>query len=1054
MPSIQLFCGTGRSARSRHVDAIVRAHWGRSWLIVPTRQYAQRRTEQLLLEGDLPGAWGRPVLAFDDFVVSLLAAEGVEPKRVGEAERRFLFERVVVGLRRKGRLGSLGPVTATAGFISHLMRTVAQLKQAAIEPNAFRTRLARRATQSPVDDAVAEVYEAYQAALHGRGLYDVPGLFWQADLIAQQGRPEVLAGADTLCLDGFDDFTPSEFRLVCSLARHVERMAFGLNYDPDPNRRDLFEIAARTAHAIQRHFDVEPLVLEEPPAETFVEFAAGNVFWRNRPKAVDGLERNIEIAACTDPVQEIEAVGRRVKRLLVVDGVPASEIAVVFRDLGAAAGILEHVFAEFGVPIHIIHSPNVLSSALAGFVLDVLDAAGSWSRDAVVSILTRSWFRFGAGPSRAHAAKYSRLARVAQVISGRDEWRSRVEALRDRLAKGSGEDIEGLVARMPDAVEAVEALLEDIQRLDRLLAWVPEAATPGAFAVAIERLVTDAQLASAVQTHAVAEVRRNEEAALRAVRALLAAMAAWEDPNAEHEPRAQFAERLRRAYADTPFARPREVGGVACLDALAIRHLRFDHVFFCGVNEGEVPRPPVTNALYSEDDLDELRRIGIDIEGKRLHSAREALLFHHVLSGARKRLCVTWHTLSSQGQPKLASPYIDDLVELFPGSPIHSDAPRPGAFVPHTEEVASWRDAANAACGGSAPALRAALGESLAAIEAGAAIETARHGVRPFDEYDGVLADAALRAELSQRFGVDHVFSVGQIETYLDCPFRFLVARVLGLDETETPSEELDPRLRGAILHGVLESFHRHFLGIPAAAIPENEARECLSALLERQFGPMSRRNRDAGPGVLAVECAAMAVQLERYLNIERDAQDFTWKPAHFEVSFGRTHSSSTDPLNRNEPFELTMDGEAVRFAGRIDRVDCAGNRARIIDYKTSAVPKTADIREGRAVQLIVYAWALEGLLLPEAVCAEAAYVAVGRERGKDELRREGNKPEWPEREAMARASITRAVAGIRAGRFPPTPHKTSESCGYCAARRICRHEAGRIERKEGVTGE
>jgi RecB family exonuclease len=150
------------------------------------------------------------------------------------------------------------------------------------------------------------------------------------------------------------------------------------------------------------------------------------------------------------------------------------------------------------------------------------------------------------------------------------------------------------------------------------------------------------------------------------------------------------------------------------------------------------------------------------------------------------------------------------------------------------------------------------------------------------------------------------------------------------------------------------------------------------------------------------------------------------------------------DAMTRAEAYPLDIGDETVLFSGRIDRVDLREDAARIVDYKTSSTPEARAIREGQAIQLSIYALALEEFLAPGVDCAEAHYVPVGKKRWAEGLAKA--KGAWEERAALARRRVAESVAGIRAGWFAPAP--SQDQCARCMARRPCRYEAGRIERK------
>ena len=75
------------------------------------------------------------------------------------------------------------------------------------------------------------------------------------------------------------------------------------------------------------------------------------------------------------------------------------------------------------------------------------------------------------------------------------------------------------------------------------------------------------------------------------------------------------------------------------------------------------------------------------------------------------------------------------------------------------------------------------------------------------DGADGIL-DPDLIKHIQARYDEAHVFSVSQLEAYASCPFGFFTQFLLGLKPKERPVNELDPRLRGAMLHRILQAFH------------------------------------------------------------------------------------------------------------------------------------------------------------------------------------------------------------------------------------------------------
>ncbi|HUW61654.1 MAG TPA: PD-(D/E)XK nuclease family protein [Candidatus Bathyarchaeia archaeon] len=1051
--AVRLLCGPHGSGRPHCIDSLMRRHGSRAILLVPTRKYAQRRLETIILDGHLPGLtghlpgltghlpglWGRAVSTFEDFVVDLLRAEGKPPARVADFERRLLLQDALARIRGNPSLAAIGAAADTRGFVSQMLRVITEIKQAAVDPDRFRSYVAAARNPSWLDPVVADVYEAYQQALLDAGVYDVPGMFWEAAVVCRQHQPRRMENADALLLDGFDDFTPSEFNLLASLRPHVKLLVFGLNCDTDPNRSDLYAGPLRTAGRIEQEFRAVVENFEAPEPKTYAEYAAASIFWRDQPMPPPkNLQRDLEIIPCPDAVEELETVCRRIKKLLIDGTAAPGEIAVVYPVIGVRGTTVRAVFGEFGIPVRVLTPPLLWESSVAAFVLALLEAMDEWQRETVVDVLVSPWYL----PGRPHVGAIPSLARAALITSGAEEWRSRLEGVAARIEHDgqSGTSLD----RIPDAANALDALMAAVDALRAHDKAFPRQATAREFVDALKLLLHDLNVAEAVRAYPVAEIKAQEEAAFEALLHLLDVWRQW-SRDIERAPRAAFTAEFRRALQEVGFHPPQPREAVVCLDAQGVRHLQFDYVFFAGVNEGELPGPPHISAVYSEQDIENLARSGIELEGRYAHIEREMLRFHHVLCSARKKLVISWRTLSPRGQEDHPSPYINDLLELFPAESLQAPMPRSTDFVPPLDGAFSWRDVRNAAFSAHSEDA-AALRPKFPRIELAAQMETARHDTSSFGIYDGVLSDEKILEQLRTEFGPEHVFSVNQLETYAECPFRFFVERVLGIEKAEAPTGEFDAIVRGNILHDVLQKFHLAYYQVPASLVPRKQASAALDELIEEAFRRHARRTVNSPPAVVEVEKRHAKNLLLRYLHNERVNQETQWKPTHFEAAFGKACGESQCSVTVPQPFHLDLACGPILFAGRIDRIDlhdAKKDTSRIIDYKTSQVPQAKAVKEGRSLQLAVYALALEQLLMPDTQCAEAMFLSIG----KNERRRLTRHESWDKCADLC-TSIGRYVEGIRAARYAPAPADPDNACAYCSASRVCRYESGRIERK------
>src|SRR5208337_3073240 len=106
--------------------------------------------------------------------------------------------------------------------------------------------------------------------------------------------------------------------------------------------------------------------------------------------------------------------------------------------------------------------------------------------------------------------------------------------------------------------------------------------------------------------------------------------------------------------------------------------------------------------------------------------------------------------------------------------------------------------------------------------------------------------------------------------------------------------------------------------------------------------------------------------------------------PRLFEEGFG----SDDTPYPM---LEIGSGDRVVKLRGRIDRIDLletpSGRLFRVIDYKTGSVPSLAEVKRGEMLQLLLYAMAVEKLILGNDVAGPAGVGYWGlKEEGYKEL--------------------------------------------------------------------
>lgn len=477
---------------------------------------------------------------------------------------------------------------------------------------------------------------------------------------------------------------------------------------------------------------------------------------------------------------------------------------------------------------------------------------------------------------------------------------------------------------------------------------------------------------------------------LRARRAVRTTIAALRDAHAEFDHAAvdidELSALLRRWIDGQTFAPRAGTSGVHLVDSASAPFGGFEHLQLAGLVDGEWPARPRRNIFYATSIL---RELGWPSERERSDGARAA--FADLLRSPDREAAASSFLLEHDTAVG-ASPLIDELATLS----AHRVQEVPATLMFDYE----------------------ALGRD--PIDLAAVHESTRDWARFRSQMRAASMAPPGRTDRHQ----PPAYSLSALERYQDCPFRFFASDVLRLEEPPDDGSALSPRARGRFVHDLLQRF--------------------FAAWDARGDGPITPARVRAARAVFAEVAAPLLVSLP-----PTDAALERARLFGSALSVGivdvvlALEASSTEPV-RERWLEYRLDGEfslgdpvrRVVLRGVADRIDLLdGNRLRVIDYKTGAVPERS-----RALQVPVYALCAQERLttrdgLPWTV-DEAQYVSFKGGRSTVRVVKDGQS----EALAAAREQVFALVGRITAGEFPPRPHDPM-MCSSCAYSSVCRKD-------------
>ena len=178
--------------------------------------------------------------------------------------------------------------------------------------------------------------------------------------------------------------------------------------------------------------------------------------------------------------------------------------------------------------------------------------------------------------------------------------------------------------------------------------------------------------------------------------------------------------------------------------------------------------------------------------------------------------------------------------------------------------------------------------------------------------------------------------SPSAISSYIACPVKFYLEKIVHLKQDETVDEELPQNITGNIIHRVMETLYTPLKNRQASSEKINEItdnRALIDSLIDQSFAREFYRQPELPPdfyknGKLLLVRDVTGKYIRGILNYDLRRAGFV--PLDFESKVNASISTGS--------FD-------VRLSGIIDRIDRTDKEILIIDYKTGGGGRTSDRR-------------------------------------------------------------------------------------------------------------
>lgn len=1017
--------GTGKTTalleeyRSELAKSAATLSPGSNLWLTPTHR-SRRTIVETLLDANTSSFFAPNVLTFDEFAEKILRAKADTIKPLSPTMKRIVVRHVVDGLHRSQQLQYFAGIAHTSGFLDLVTSFISELKREEIWPEAFVEACEDRGVRDK-DRELALIYQEYQQALHRLSLYDSEGRFWSAREALKQGVRGPFQQLSLIVVDGFTDFTHTQYEILTLLAGFAQRLVVSLPFEEPLARHELFAKTAIARQQIGKLGTTKRPVLErrfsrvQSDSRVALKTIAESVFGNPRDLKPQADGEGIEVLAAAGQLSEVESLAKRIKQLLAA-GVPPDQIVVAFRSLNDYADLIREVFIAAGIPFYCDADQPLARTSLVKALFSVLQLElEDWPFDRLMSVLRSSYFRprwpgrdlrstISAVAAQLRRCKFDSHRQVMldgltrrikpEEVSAEasPEANAATSASSANTATGqiaSGQTASGQTAVALGCLQWLSDITERLRRKSDFQTWtdillslardlgiVPRSR--------IDQLPVDEQrLAQRDQRiwEVLTGILYEAAGASDLVSGVRGDLSLQEFTSIVHD----LLENESLASGGN------EQGRIRILNAGDVRHLDVPYLFLAGLTETSFPQSRGDDCIYNETERRELGQRGISLRHRTSENQDEMLLFYGVVTRARQNLILSYPAINSSGQPLFASPYLTAVVDLYaPGAVTieHTGQLDPVPPLDSVLTVADFRIAATAAVRDKQPGLFRALfereesRETARNILAATDLLTQRFHTREFTRYEGLVRESENLKRLRDRFRPDGEFSTTQLEAYANCPFQFFMSYVLGIAPLGDPEMGTDYLSRGTLVHDVLSTLYRELIeqqGTIAGAKAED---------ISARFRELVTENLQRSPGESELQRALISVE-ERLLHDWADA--FGGQAVDYQKGFGRQWTKPPEPTKLEVAFGRVpeqehdvreMDFDCVSFGsgdnttfirGRIDRIDVGQIDDKrvfnIIDYKTGKEFQfnQKDVETGQQLQLALYTLAVRRLQMIDA---------------------------------------------------------------------------------------
>lgn len=257
--------------------------------------------------------------------------------------------------------------------------------------------------------------------------------------------------------------------------------------------------------------------------------------------------------------------------------------------------------------------------------------------------------------------------------------------------------------------------------------------------------------------------------------------------------------------------------GVKILNTDLAKGVYYKHVYILDINEGDIPKIIKNDGLFDELEIENLKGLGIQYQDYLWELSREKIRFNLTLSSAEESLILSYRSSSEDGSFTIASSLLEEVKFVTDLKDLNVVSMRERFNIP-INKIMSSREL-------KAMELRNVFKNKYKGFETlninekvefvenfeknfkdmilSGLTEYHRGKEKDFNRFEGVIKDNIDGIILSK-----NSFSPSRLNAYFDCPFKYMLQYVFGLEEEQEDDDEFSAMEIGDFYHRVLYDYY------------------------------------------------------------------------------------------------------------------------------------------------------------------------------------------------------------------------------------------------------